>query len=130
MKNLLLDTHTLIWALGRPDKLGDAAKRSLEDKTNGLYVSSVSAWEIANKHRIGKLPGVEHLLENFSTYLNRLGASELGLSMDHAILGGQLNWQHRDPFDRMLAAQAIIEDLVLVSRDPAFQELAELETLW
>jgi PIN domain nuclease of toxin-antitoxin system len=126
----LLDTHALLWALAEPARLGPAALTAIEDPTSALLVSSASAWELATKHRLGRLPQADAVLAAYSRHLSRLGARELPMSSEHALLAGALDWIHRDPFDRMLAAQCIIESLTLISPDRAFAELRTLVTVW
>lgn len=126
----LLDTHTLLWALTAPERLGPQARPAIAERSAGLTVSAVSAWEIATKQRLGKLPQADALVGGYSRHLERLGAERLPITDEHALLGGRLEWTHRDPFDRMLAAQAIIESLTLITADPAFSELGGVATLW
>lgn len=120
---LLLDTHAFLWALGEPDKLSPRARAAIEDPRNLRLVSSVSVWEIAIKHRLGRLPGAEVVLGTFARHLRTLRAEELPLSAEHAVCAGSLPHPHRDPFDRALAAQARIEGALLVSGDRALDSL-------
>ncbi|MDA8065753.1 MAG: type II toxin-antitoxin system VapC family toxin [Thermaerobacter sp.] len=126
---LLLDTHTLLWALMEPDQLSPVALRAVEDGRNTLLVSAASAWEIATKHRLGRLPLAGAVVPAFSRHLKTLGADELPISLEHALLAGSLRTEHRDPFDRMLAAQALIEGTPLVSNDRIFDDLS-VPVLW
>lgn len=126
----LLDTHALLWALTDPSRLGPAAGPIVADRTSRIVVSAASAWEIATKHRIGKMPQADALIGGYSRHLDRLGAARLPLSEEHCMLSGGLDWEHRDPFDRMLAAQAMIESLALVTHDGAFAGLAGVRTVW
>lgn len=130
MPDLLLDTHAVIWAIHEPERLSSAAREVLVDTGNRLVVSAGSAWELATKHRIGKLPGAGAMLATFDHALDRLGADRLPITHQHAMLAGGMDWQHRDPFDRLLAAQAMVESLTLVTKDDAFETLAGLRTLW
>lgn len=94
-------------------------------------VSAASAWEITTKHRLGRLPGGDALfLAGYARNIARLGAERLPITDEHAIVSGALDWPHRDPFDRMLAAQAMVETLVLVTNDVAFANLPGLRTVW
>lgn len=127
---LLLDTHALYWALGEPEQLGRDARAAIESRESVLYVSAVSAWEIATKRRLGKLPGADGVLRAYAVHLRRLGADELPISSEHALYAGAMVWEHRDPFDRMLASQAVIDDLVLVTRDREFTHAPGVRTLW
>ncbi len=126
----LLDTHTLLWALTKPSRLGAAASRVIADRRSQVVVSAASAWEIATKHRIGKLPQADAVIGGYARHLDRLGATRLPLTEEHCLLSGGLDWEHRDPFDRMLAAQAMIESMTLITDDPALQGLPGLRTLW
>lgn len=127
---VLLDTHALLWALRDPESLSSAAGSLLTDPATELLVSAATPWEIATKHRIGTLPDAEPLLLGYAGHLSRLGARELPITSRHALAAGSLTWTHRDPFDRVLAAQSILEDVPLVSRDAAFSTLAGLRVLW
>ncbi|MDR7434563.1 MAG: type II toxin-antitoxin system VapC family toxin [Armatimonadota bacterium] len=123
MTKLLLDTHALLWALGEPEKLSARAREAVEDPASLRLVSSASAWEIATKYRLGRLPGAEVLLSAYSRHLRTLHAVELTITSEHAILAGMIRHVHRDPFDRVLAAQARIEGAYIVSRDEVFDAL-------
>lgn len=126
----LLDTHAVVWAMSEPRRLGRAARRLIEDPTSELLVSAAVAWEIATKERIGKLPEGAALLAGYPRNLRLLGATELPITSEHAILAGRLDWEHRDPFDRVLAAQALVEGLTLMTRDAAFGGLPGLSATW
>ena len=126
----LLDTHTLLWALTNPSQLGQASRAIIANPQSRLLVSAVSAWEISTKHRNGKLPQADALLGGYVKHLDRLGVIRLPITEDHSLLNGSLDWAHRDPFDRMLAAQAMIESLTLITNDTAFNDLPGLRTLW
>ncbi len=127
--SVLLDTHTLLWALLSPALLSTKARHALADPSNTLYVSSASAWEIATKHRLGKLPEAEEVVHGYLTHLRTLGATELAISSVHALSAGGLRHKHRDPFDRIIAAQSILESIPLVSADPVFRDLA-VTVMW
>lgn len=126
----LLDTHVLLWALTDPGRLGRTAREVVDNRSSRLVVSAVSAWEITTKHRLGKLPQADVLLGGYGRHLDRLGVIRLPVAEDHALLAGRLEWDHRDPFDRMLAAQAMIESLVLITGDPTFASCPGVPTLW
>lgn len=127
---LLLDTHALLWALAEPEKLSRASRGAIEDPNNELWVSAVSLFEISTKVRIGKLQVPASLLKRWQWSVECLSARLLQVSGSHAVLAGGLPVDHRDPFDRLLAAQAIEEGLTLVSCDSAFQEFSGLAVLW
>jgi PIN domain nuclease of toxin-antitoxin system len=114
---ILLDTHVILWAAFRADLLSPRAYQLLESPKNEVMVSAASAWEIATKFRIGKLPMARDLVEDFIPQVTAAGYVLLPISVEHALRAGRLPVAHRDPFDRMLAAQAIDEDLLLLSQD-------------
>lgn len=126
----LLDSHVLLWLLTEPERLADDARRVLADASNNLYVSAASAWEIATKVRLGKLPVADALTMGYERHLRRAGIDTIDISTDHAILGGVASWAHRDPFDRVIAATAIVEGLTLVTADPVFRDFHGLRLLW
>jgi len=117
---LLLDTHTLLWSFNNDPSLSAKARRSIEEDSNEIFVSAASAWEIATKVRLGKLPTGYELILNLDAYLSRLGFENLPISANHAVRAGMLPGEHRDPFDRMLIAQSQAEDLPIVSNDRIF----------
>jgi len=127
--NVLLDTHALLWWLFADRRLSSRAKAVLRDSQNQVSVSSASAWEIATKYRLGRLDSARPLVDDFSTLMRKAGFSELPMTSAHAIRAGNWDVEHRDPFDRMLAAQSSIEDLRLVTRDPVFADFG-LEPIW
>ena len=130
MTSYLLDTGAMLWALTEPARLSRAARRVIESRSSRLVVSAVSAWELSTKHRLGKLPQADVLLGAYTQHLDRLGVLRLPVAEDHALLAGRLEWEHRDPFDRMLAAQAMIESLVIITGDAAFPGCRGVPTLW
>jgi len=127
---LLLDTHAVFWALTDPDRIPKATRDLITDQTVTVLVSPISAYEMAHFHRLGKMPEATVLLPRFEQHIRDMGATELSLATSHALVAGQLAWPHRDPFDRLLAAQAIGDNCHLVTCDPAFATLPGLMTLW
>lgn len=127
---LLLDTHVLIWALAAPHRLPASVRVRVADRRESLVVSAASAFEIATKHRLGRLPEAAALVHSFDEQVARLGADLISIEARHAITAGSLDWAHRDPFDRMLAAQAMSEGFELVSADAAFDQLPGLSVKW
>lgn len=117
---LLLDTHALLWWLAGDKQLSPTARWALEDEDNPVYVSAASAWEVATKHRLGKLPKAGPLTKNFAGEVVRQGFLELAISLDDGQRAGALAGHHRDPFDRMLIAQSKAHDLALVSNEEVF----------
>ena len=115
----LLDTHTLLWWWFDSPELSTRARSLLADRQHHILVSSASAWEIAIKFRSGKLPAVAPLIEDISGAIHAAGFTELPISVRHANRAGLLPGDHRDPFDRMLAAQSLSEQISIVGCDPA-----------
>jgi PIN domain nuclease of toxin-antitoxin system len=123
---LLLDTHALIWALEAPRRIPAWLRAAVEDPGNEVFASAASAWEIAIKQSLGKLPLPR---ADFLETLHRSGLVELPITARHAEGTRSLPLLHRDPFDRMLVAQAQIEGLAVVSRDPAIRQY-QVTVLW
>ena len=114
---LLLDTHTLLWLAFDDKKLSSRALRLVRTASNSVLVSAASAWEIATKYRLGKLNFARAMVENFVPRVTAAGFELLPVSTEHALRAGLLAGEHRDPFDRMLAAQALLEGLPVLSAD-------------
>jgi PIN domain nuclease of toxin-antitoxin system len=117
---LLLDTHALIWWWTDDPRLPAAARTAIAAPENTAFVSAATGWEIATKFRIGKWPEVEVLVRDFEALLRRSRFTSLPMTTGHSLLAGSLEGHHRDPFDRMLAAQAKQESLTVISGDTAF----------
>ncbi len=126
---LLLDTHALIWWLAGDSALSPKAQQAIADEGNAVLVSAVSAWEITTKHRIGKLPGVANIVADIGATIADQGFAQLGISLLHGQLAGSLPGAHRDPFDRMLIAQAMLEGLVIVTNETLFDAYG-ITRLW
>jgi PIN domain nuclease of toxin-antitoxin system len=126
---LLLDTHAFLWWLGDDRRLSKRARKAIADPVRMVYLSPASAWEIATKHRIGRLPEARELLADFPGILARSGFDELPIAAKHAVLAGTLPGTHRDPFDRMLVAQALCENMEVVTADDALGTLGA-RCLW
>lgn len=118
----LLDTHTLLWWLFDDPRLSAKVQGIVEDSGNEILISSASAWEISTKYRLGKLPSAHELVSDIAAWVDRAGFAELPITTRHAQHAGAWPQEHRDPFDRMLAAQSVLEDVPLISRDPAFKD--------
>lgn len=115
---LLLDTCSLIWATLSPSALGPQARAAIADDANTIFVSAASAWEIATKVRLGKLPGAEKLEQNYLAVMEEAGYELLSIDTASALRAGRLTAEHKDPFDRMIAAQALALDIAVLSPDP------------
>lgn len=127
---ILLDTHTFYWMVDHPENLGKEVRGLIENPANELFLSAATIWEISTKHRIGKFPAGDILLANLNKLTQRLKLQTLDIFIEHASISGSLDWAHRDPFDRMLAAQCIAENLVLASKDSAFGSLDAIKMVW
>ncbi|HZD50276.1 MAG TPA: type II toxin-antitoxin system VapC family toxin [Silvibacterium sp.] len=117
---VLLDTHTLLWAALDPPRLSPKARALLSALSTDVFVSAASAWEIATKVRIGKLPGAGAFAADFAARIERLGFHGLPVTLEHGQRAGLLPGAHKDPFDRMLIAQAQAENIPLVSNERTF----------
>lgn len=115
---VLLDTHTLLWAMVEPSLLSRKASQIISDQANTIMVSAASAWEIATKVRLGKLPTAERIERDFLRLMDGSGYLLLPIDVPAALRAGRFVSSHRDPFDRMIAAQAIADDLPILSKDP------------
>ena len=127
--NLLLDTHALLWWILDTNDLSRKARAAIRSFHNEVYVSAATAWEIATKSRLGKLAAADPFVHSIGDSLRKLGFEELPISVDHAQRAGLLPGHHRDPFDRLLIAQAQAENLVLVSNERLFDEY-RIQRLW
>jgi PIN domain nuclease of toxin-antitoxin system len=125
----LLDTHTLLWAVLSPKSLSRRVALIIANDANEVLVSAASAWEIATKVRLGKLPGAELLEHDFLDIMDAAGYSLLSIDAAMALRAGRLVSQHRDPFDRVLAAQALVEDIPIISKDTQFDSFG-VRRIW
>jgi PIN domain nuclease of toxin-antitoxin system len=115
---LLVDAHAFLWFVSGDAKLSDRARQLIEEPRNTVFLSAVSVWEISIKRAQRQLPETARFSPSLSVYLKRHGFTELPVSPDHADMAGGLPPHHRDPFDRMLVAQALADGLSIVSIDP------------
>jgi PIN domain nuclease of toxin-antitoxin system len=125
MRQLLLDTHVALWALSSPQLLSPSVRAAIEDPANTVLVSAASVWEVAIKQAAGKLDAPS----GFGEACTSLGFEALDISFEHAAAAGALPMHHSDPFDRMLIAQAIEEQLELISKDRVFAQYEGLRLL-
>ena len=126
---LLLDTHALLWWSEGHVRLSAPARRAIGDAENEVLVSAVSAMEITTKFRLGKLAGVQRMAEHFEEETAAEGFQQLPITLRHAQLAGNLSIPHKDPFDRLLIAQSILENLNLVSNEESFDAFG-VARLW
>ncbi|MEA5419712.1 type II toxin-antitoxin system VapC family toxin [Spirulina sp. CCNP1310] len=126
---LLLDTQCWLWWFAQPEKLNDNAIEMIAEETNEIWFSVASVWEIAIKVSIGKLPLPDPIDHYIPSRINALGAKSLTITNSHALQIATLPLYHRDPFDRILIAQAQIENMTLVSADSKFNQYP-VSLLW
>ena len=125
----LLDTHALLWWLFDDPKLSTTARDIIAGAENEILVSAASTWEISTKHRIGKLPEAGDIVRLLPMHIRKARFTELGVSVDAGLLAGNLPGPHKDPFDRMLIAQARLNSLPILTRDPVFRDYG-VTVLW
>jgi len=125
----LLDTQALLWFILGDSSISDETRAIIETRSNLILVSAASAWEIATKVRIGKLPGAAFVAQDFESHLERFHFEQMPISVDHAIRSGLLPGHHKDPFDRMLAAQCQAESIPIISNDKIF-DLYGVRRIW
>ncbi len=126
---LLLDTHALLWWLAGDENLSASARTAVSEDANAIFVSAASTWEIATKHRLGKLPGANAIASDLAGAIKSQGFLGLPITIRHGEAAGARPGPHRDPFDRMLIAQSTLEDLMLVSNERAFDAYG-VQRLW
>lgn len=125
----LLDSHALLWWWFDPDLLSATVRELLIDPATPVLVSAASVWELSLKHRQGKLPELNGAIADLPGLLQADGFEALPISLAHGLRAGGYSQPHRDPFDRMLAAQAELERLVLLTADPQLSAFP-CQTLW
>lgn len=130
MKQLLLDSHALLWYENETHLLSGSVRKALRGPSTEIFVSSVSVYELGLKVAKQQLPHAQRMFDDLPLHVKIYGFKMLPFNERHALRAAKLNWQHRDPFDRMLAAQAIEESLILVTKDAVFKSLRELKSLW
>ena len=126
---VLLDTHTLLWAVINPEKLSRRVANIIDDKSGVMLVSAASAWEIATKVRLGKLPGAEVFERDFLQNLDALGYALLSIDAETALRASRFTAVHGDPFDRMIAAQALALDIPVISLDTKLDQFG-VRRIW
>ena len=126
---VVLDTHACVWSLGQSVRLSSAAREAILD-AEAWSVSSVSIFEIANKVHLGKWPEMAGALPQLIPTARSVGMNWIDVTPEIADLGGRLDWSHRDPFDRLIAATALVNGWVLISADTAFDTLTGLRRIW
>lgn len=125
----LRDTHAFLWALIGPSNLSPKTRQLLQDERTDVVVSAASTWEIATKVRLDKLRRAKRVVTDYLQALQGLQASQLKFTSEQAVKTNSCNVAHRDPFDRMLAAQSQLDQLPLISSDPAMNQFG-IEVIW
>jgi PIN domain nuclease of toxin-antitoxin system len=126
---VLLDTCTVIWATLSPQTLSREVRETITDEGNVILVSAASAWEIATKVRLGRLPGAEKLERDYLDVMEDAGYTQLAIDTESALRAGRLVAEHRDPFDRMIAAQALGLDIPILSPDTQLDKFG-IRRIW
>ena len=126
---LLLDTRAFLWWLAGSERLSQQARQAIANEANDVLVSAASAWEIATKHRLGKLRNAEIVALDTAGAISGQGFEELAITVDDAGRAGELPGPHRDPFDRMLISQALARNLILISIETLFDQYG-VRRLW
>ncbi|MTJ12893.1 type II toxin-antitoxin system VapC family toxin [Anabaena sp. UHCC 0187] len=127
---LLLDTQCFLWWFAQPERLNEEVISHIADESNELWLSVASVWEMGIKVAIGKLPLPEPLDSYISSRMMKLGAKSLEITTSHALRTVVLPLHHRDPFDRMIIAQAQMESMMLVTADSMFKEYQDTVIIW
>jgi PIN domain nuclease of toxin-antitoxin system len=126
---VLLDTHALLWWLVNDRRLPETARAVIRDPDSVVLVSAASGWEIATKHRLGKLPEADEIAGNLPDLVRMGRMQEMPITLAHAMAAGALPGPHRDPFDRMLIAHSRLEGMPVVTNDPVFRKY-DVEVIW
>lgn len=127
--NLLLDSHVILWWFAGDERLGERARLAIDNEDTTVYVSAVSAYEIEYKHERGKLAEADGLAGRLTEWMAEQGFRRLNMSIEHALAAARLDWSHKDPWDRILVAQALVEAFTIVSNERLFDETG-VDRLW
>ena len=125
---LLLDTHTFIWFINGDERLSTKAKKEILKSSNKKFISMASIWEMAIKTSLGKLR-INYPFKEVFNQIEENGFVTLSIIFDHTLLVSQLEFHHRDPFDRLLIAQAIFENMKIISKDESFHKY-QVKMIW
>ena len=127
---VLLDTHAILWWWTDPDQFRKSTLAKLCRRETEVLISCVSAYELALKEKSGKLPLPKGLLDDFDEIIRDERWTPLSLTVEHCQIAGRLKTPHKDPFDRLIGAQALAEKATLITTDPAFATFPDLKVLW
>ncbi|WP_026534472.1 type II toxin-antitoxin system VapC family toxin [Arthrobacter sp. H14] len=128
--NYLIDSQVLLFALVNPRALSPKARRIISNMDASLFASAATAYELAYKFQRGKLPGFERVFVGYEHHVRRIAPSTINVTTEHSLTAAELDWDHGDPFDRLIAAQAPIEGATLITPDETMQRFEPLSTLW
>jgi PIN domain nuclease of toxin-antitoxin system len=126
---VLLDTHAWAWSMLKDSRLSATARQVLDGETR-IVISPVSVFEIGQKIRLGKWPDMQPFAWKLESYVEWQGAAVAPVTLEIAVFAARLGWDHRDPFDRLLAATALVNGWQLLSADVAFESLSALRRIW
>ncbi|WP_299167318.1 type II toxin-antitoxin system VapC family toxin [uncultured Arthrobacter sp.] len=126
----LIDSQALLYAMVSPRSLSTKARKIISSMDETLYASAATAYELAYKFRKGKLPGLEKVFVGYEHHVRRVAPLTVSITSEHALTAASLDWQHADPFDRLIAAQALIEGATVITSDTAMHDYEPLSTLW
>ncbi|WP_028280362.1 type II toxin-antitoxin system VapC family toxin [Arthrobacter sp. H5] len=126
----LIDSQALLFAMVNPRSLSPKAKRIISSMDETLYASAASAYELAYKFQRGKLPGLDKVFVGYEHHVRRVAPLTVSVTAEHALTAASLDWDNADPFDRLIAAQALIEGATVITSDQAMRDYEPLSTLW
>lgn len=127
---VILDTHAFLWWIDNSEKLSETARKVIADSNNKIYLSAVSTWEIAIKDQLGKLTAPKPLLPFFTDQLHKNNFHFLPIQMEHTCKVNDLENRHKDPFDRLLIGQSIVERIPILTIDSMISAYKEVQTIW
>lgn len=126
----LIDSQALLYALVSPRSLSSKARKIISSMDETLYASAATAYELAYKFRRGKLPGLDKVFVGYEHHVRRVAPLTIAITAEHALTAASLEWDHGDPFDRLITAQALIEGATVITSDAAMHDFEPLSTLW
>lgn len=126
----LIDSQALLFAMVNPRRLSPKARRIISNMDEHLYASAATAYELSYKFQRGKLPGFDRVFVGYEHHVRRIASSIISITAEHALTAAELDWDHGDPFDRLIAAQSLIEGATLITADTVMQRFEPLNTLW
>ncbi|GAB3247349.1 type II toxin-antitoxin system VapC family toxin [Arthrobacter pigmenti] len=128
--NYLIDSQVLLFAMVNPRRLSPKARKIISNMDESIYASAATTYELAYKFHRGKLPGYDRVFVGYEHHVRRIAQWTISITSEHALAAAGLEWEHGDPFDRLIAAQAMIEGATLITADTAMQRFEPLSTVW